>query len=961
MMCLNRLSNIKWFCAIAIVLFQCSVAWSNSFKFHHQTTENGLSHNEVRLIKQDKDGLLWLGTQNGLCAYDGYRYKTFKFDENNEHSLISDKIYSLAPSARGGMWVGTTIGLNYVHSINGPVDRWQDTLSIYTGLNSAHINYLLEDSREQLWVNCSTGNYLYNIPKNKVEKVFDGKGVNSFYEEPDGTFWIAFTDRLVQYDRDNRKEIHSYNIKVRRLEVDQFGILWALGGRSLYQFMPNENRFAKEAISKQIAQGGILNELTFDKNGNIWLSGYGAGVRVYLRDTHELKEYRSNPILQTSISSDDVYSVYTDHSGVVWVGTQEGLDFYDWSRDRFKQWQHIPSDSTSLACNFVQAIARDKSGRLLVGTRDNGVQQAIINGDKAVFRSNIFKGENTRYLRSAYVAGIFTDSRKRTWISTMESGLFMQQNDEPIKRFIYRSNNSSSLASNRIASVIEDRRGRIWVATMSGLCLLDESDGNYKFHRFEHNPYDPKTISLNAIFKVFMDSKGRIWLAINNGGVNLLHEEKDGKIWFERFMHLAADSTSISSNEAFVVFEDSKKQLWAGTSAMGINRITEVEENGKTKFKFKAYTEADGLADNEVNSVLEDEFGYLWIATNRGLSRFNPKTETFVNYNTYDGVVKGKFRKNAAWRDNDGTMYFGGAGGINSFKPTEFPVNNFVPTIKVTSLFIDQEEVEVGKALADNIVLNERLNPNATIHLKYPQNRFRLKMAALSYASVRRNQYQWKMDDIDNSWNSYKGNEPEIVYADLPKGKYQLQIKVANNDGKWQPKPYVLNIEVSGENNWLVLILSLVGAGILVILILKFRKTTIEPIALDNISEKKKELEVPKEAQLVIDELNRLMNEEKLYLNCNLGLNELADILKQTPNQLSAILNDYIGKNFYEYINEFRVEEVKSRLVDPANDSKTILGVAWDCGFNSKSAFNRIFKTTTGMTPSEFQKKHKKS
>ncbi|MCT4646177.1 MAG: helix-turn-helix domain-containing protein, partial [Carboxylicivirga sp.] len=122
----------------------------------------------------------------------------------------------------------------------------------------------------------------------------------------------------------------------------------------------------------------------------------------------------------------------------------------------------------------------------------------------------------------------------------------------------------------------------------------------------------------------------------------------------------------------------------------------------------------------------------------------------------------------------------------------------------------------------------------------------------------------------------------------------------------------------------------------------------------------KKQKEISSEDQELIDRLNLCMAEKNLYRDYKLGLNDLAEELQINPNQLSALLNEQIGKSFYDYINEFRIEEVKKRLVDTAYQNQTILSIAWDCGFNSKSAFNRIFKTLTGLTPSAYQKKYSK-
>lgn len=937
-----------------LLIFLCLICFKSfginkNFPLHHITTEDGLSHNEVRVITQDKDGVLWFGTQNGLCSYDGYDFDVFKYDEKNNRTIKSDKVYSISPSNNNGLWIGTTASLNFLNTVSNEANRWVDTLNIYTGLNQHLIATIFEDENSEVWINSSGCNYRYAPNKQHVELIFKGEKVQSYYAEKDSTFWIALDWRLIQYDRDKREVVKEYPLSIDAMATDRFGILWALGRGGLYQFIPSEDRFQKVVSNLQLKNKGE-RRICADREGNIWTASYGGGVNIYLPKTRDVVHLRSNPLLKESLSSNDVYSLFCDRSGVVWIGTQEGLDFYDWSRHRFVSWQHIPSDSTSLSCNFVQAIARDYKDRLLVGTRDRGVEQAVIVNGRTIFKKNIFKGENAKILSRSYVSSIFSDSKNRIWITTLGGGLFMQPPKGELGRFVYNSSDSMSIPSNSSTSIIEDQRGRIWIATTGGLSLLEDGVDEYRFKNFRHDPYDPQTISLNGIYKVFEDSKGRIWLGINYGGVNLLHEDKDEKIWFERFMHLASDSLSISSNEAFAIFEDESQQIWIGTSASGLNKVVE-DENGR--ISFISYTEDDGLADNEVNSILQDEFGYLWLGTNKGLSKFDEKSKRFVNYSTYDGVVKGKFRKNAAWRDNDGTMYFGGAAGVNSFRPSTFVTNRIAPELRFTSLLIDDVEYRKGDFLDDRIVLAKKLQSGATINLQWPKNRFSVKFSALSYASSQRNEYKWRLLPVDTLWNEMTQKEPFLFFADLPSGNFELQIIASNNDNVWMDSPISLKVNVSRDSllGYIIVIIILVVATVVGIVV-GFRRRSVQ-------KEKAKGVDVPEEFRDYIDRLQQLMVQEKRYLNPNLGLNDLADELNITSNQLSAILNDGIGKNFYEYVNQYRIEAIKELLKDPEQNSKTILAMAWDCGFNSKSAFNRVFKLSTGMTPSEYQRRYK--
>ena len=112
--------------------------------------------------------------------------------------------------------------------------------------------------------------------------------------------------------------------------------------------------------------------------------------------------------------------------------------------------------------------------------------------------------------------------------------------------------------------------------------------------------------------------------------------------------------------------------------------------------------------------------------------------------------------------------------------------------------------------------------------------------------------------------------------------------------------------------------------------------------------------------QAYIDQINGLMTGKKLYLDENLSLKDVSAALSADPNLISYVLNNHVGKSFHDMINNYRIEEVKAKITDPAWNHLSLLGIAMECGFNSKTTFNRVFRQTTGMTPTEFQRMQQK-
>jgi len=954
-------------CAALIFIFLITlcVGWSQEYKFQHITTVDGISHNEVRRIIKDSQGFLWFGTQNGLNRYDGYRFKVFKNVPNDSSNIIGDKIYSLAVP-KDKLWVGTTTGLSIINTVTLGVIPIPNTLKAIEGNN---VLQLFSDGSHKVWASTENENFIIDTESFVVEPILKGYRIASVAKGFDNSYWVGTDKGLLRFDFDKSTIIKKYEIGsfdfygLDEIFTNSYGEVWITLGNKIQRYQSERDRFIEVYSSKS------LNAISENNEGDIFFGSYGNGLLKYTRSTGIFEPLLANPENHLSISSNDVYDVYVDNENIIWVGTQEGLDYYDYSSHRFKSLVHLPDDKNSLRSSFVQTMFQDTDGRFWVGTREGIDCVDFENGYSNPRITHLDMGSKRfESLNNDYVASIYRDSKDRMWIATMSNGLYLIDEKRNIfKHFTQNDTEETSIASSSVRAILEDHLGRIWFGTGGGLSLLIEHNENdYSFENLGYSKLNTNSLPLNDIFSVFEDSKHRIWIGMNRGGVSLL-QEKGGSKNFLRFNHSPSDPKSISNDEVFVIYEDVKQRVWFGTSAAGLNLL---KEDGRSDindgYYFQSYTETDGLSDNEINAILEDDEGDLWVATNKGFSEFNANTETFTNYSTYDGVLKGKFRKNARWKTQDGTLFFGGAAGINYFNPNNFKLNKIIPKPVFLDLLIDGKVIEFGQLLDDSVIISEPLSSGCVVRLPGKDNRFEIEFASLSFASPFRNQYAFKLEGLDKDWRYTTGNDPSARYSKLKAGSYRFYLKAANNDGVWNEKPIYLDIVVRAN----FMDKNIVKIGIVVLFlmslifgVLAFKKYKNSD-QLNDITPKIKKSHKPIDPNLEeenlekIKELNLLMDVDKVYLDSELGLGQLAEKIEVSTNQLSMLLNDYIGKNFYDYINHFRVEEVKKRLKDPNYEKQTLSSIGGDCGFNSKSAFNRIFKNLTGKTPSEYQNMH---
>ncbi len=200
----------------------------------------------------------------------------------------------------------------------------------------------------------------------------------------------------------------------------------------------------------------------------------------------------------------------------------------------------------------------------------------------------------------------------------------------------------------------------------------------------------------------------------------------------------------------------------------------------------REYTEKEGLANNTIHGILEDETDNIWISTNQGISRINLFDNSITNYSSKDGLQNDEFSDGAYYKDEDKILYFGGVNGFNYFNPEKIHLRDFNPSIGLSNLRIFNT--------AQNI--NERINDN-TLKLAYDEAYVTFSFIAHDFINNENCEYDYRLLNFSDEWIN-NGNNPNIVFTKLPPGKYRLEVKVTNGDRVWGgDNIYTLSIDVA--------------------------------------------------------------------------------------------------------------------------------------------------------------------
>ncbi|MBA4055960.1 MAG: hybrid sensor histidine kinase/response regulator, partial [Marivirga sp.] len=361
------------------------------------------------------------------------------------------------------------------------------------------------------------------------------------------------------------------------------------------------------------------------------------------------------------------------------------------------------------------------------------------------------------------------------WVGTIKGLNYCDFKSERIERYFYNDNDTNSLPDDRIYDLEKDTFGNIWIGTYrGGLCRLNRNTKT--FSRFTHTS-DSTSLSADGITYILQDSKEDLWIGTVSG-LNKKNKNEDTFIRLE----------SPNQNGLYVlcIYEDKKGRIWVGTRDTGLKLKIHGSNN------FRTLSAEDGLAGNTVNGILEDSMGILWISTESGLSRLDPTTFKFDNYNKNDGLACSEFNFNSFHKNEDGLMYFGGYNGIVKFHPDSIRKNTTLPALTFTKLRLFNKEIPIDAS--GRGMLRKSLAKTDNLTFDYTQNIFSIEFASLNFIHPGKNKYAYQLVGFEDEWNYV--NDPVATYMNLSPGRYSLLVKGSNNDDVWNTEPIELNIIV---------------------------------------------------------------------------------------------------------------------------------------------------------------------
>ncbi len=782
--------------------------------FEKISLERGLSQATVYCILQDRKGYMWFGTQDGLNRYDGYHFYIYRLEPDNPHSISSIVIRSLYEDRQGNIWVATLGGLNRFDPASEQFTSYQHIPGDSHSLSSSNVSVVTEDTGGNIWVGTDDGLnrldrqtgmfYRYRVQAGQPNSL-SGNRVTALYRDPEkpAVLWVGTDNGLNRFNY--RKEVfkhyktepqrpgslsHNGITTIYRAPGDPEALWIGTAGGGLNRFDLKNETFAlypPMSVPDSGLRGRFISAIFEDAAGALWIGSRGQGLYTLCPERKRVSRHMHDPRDPQSLSSNGVQAIYGDRSGVLWIGTDGGgINKFDRAKEKFVHYQNDPFDPRSLSSNYVFSIFEDSSGTLWVGTYNGGLNR--LDRQKDFLIHYTYNPYNPNSLSNNQVSAIHESPTKPgvVWVGTMGGGLNrFDPKGQHFRRYRYDAGTPGGIGSDMVRCIYEasSEPGILWVGTDGGglnkFVIEDEI-----FTRYNHNPADPGSLGSNLTRAVYEDRWGKLWIATYGGGLDAFDRETET---FSHFRSNPNDPFSLSSDYVQCLYEDRSDNLWVGTGGGGLNKL--IRETGR----FVRYRMKEGLPNEVIYGILEDKNGNLWISTNKGLSRFDPRTETFKNYDTRDGLQSNEFNFGAYFKSRQGEMFFGGINGFNAFYPEQVKRNPYMPQIEITAFHLFNEPVSIGVGKPN--VLQKSISLTDKVELSHQQNVISFEFVALSYTIPEKNQYAYKMEGFDKDW-IYAGDRRFAHYTNLNPGKYVFRVKGSNNDGVWNEEGRSIRIVI---------------------------------------------------------------------------------------------------------------------------------------------------------------------
>nr|MBC8490880.1 hypothetical protein [Bacteroidota bacterium] len=812
-------------------------------EFENLRLFRGQSGITIFSIVQDSIGYMWFGTNKGLFRYDGYNFKRFIHSHDDKNGILNNTIYRMTVDPQGVLWISANNNISNYDPVTDSFIHFTGDSLRSSSLLESRIFSMASDSNS-IWIGTNK-NDLYQMRKSDgtlkhislSQKNIDNSKKPQIHElciDNEGFLWIGRSDNI-------------YTVNTSTMQIEKFNPLGINSTESIYQnvraiHINNTNdiwfganydalsNFVQDTIrnyrfsngDREITQSSFVQDITAEKNGNLWIGTTKNGLVYYNRETGNFTYAHGNNDKITGIDNPSVNKVFVDKSGTIWVGTIKTGLFKSKQSYSFYNYETIINPDDSSKNDYIVEIRECSDGNIVLGLDGNGI--AFFEPETKLFK--FFKNQNNdpHSLSSDHVNSIHVDDDSIIWIGT-SLGL-NSFNTRTQKFHNYKPNPDMTQYdwSNNVSNIFKSSDGCLWISTYDGfLYLFDRQNLTYSSKYYYnsdivYSDYTNYTKYEEAISCITEDQTGILWIGTVSSGIRTF--DLKTRKFLNNYLLLSDIIESIYPIKDILV--DSDNNIWVGTPGQGLFKYDRFTDN------FINYKDIERLISNHITTILEDSLHNLWLGTNAGIILFDRFAQSFTPFDIEENIkfydlsmcdglqkrlIKGTISYGKYPVSNSqgivtktGEIYFGGPNGFTRFDPKIISDINPSPMI-ITDFKIFDESQSFDK----------QINEIKELNLTYQDYIFTLVFTLTDYNNPVKNRYAYWLEGFEKNWH-YSGSDNHVTYFNIPPGKYILKAKGCNSSGIWNTNPLAIKINISPpfwKTWWFRILMFLSTAGII--------------------------------------------------------------------------------------------------------------------------------------------------
>lgn len=889
----------------------------------------------VRALYRDSSGFCWLGADRQLLRFDGSHLVDFPLPSDYEGTFY---ITSIGEVSGRFMVAGTTVGLWRVPDREG-----HPVFSRIFPKEIRAVNCINVTDSVTMAIGSSEGLHIYEYPSEKLKSVyFDSQrhsaanNVRAAVREHGVLFTVTGTGIFI---------VDLRTLKHKRLVADSSmadatSVAYC-DGRLFVGSLTSGLRVFDATDGRVLGSVdvgcNVVTSLSKRKNGPLFVGTDGNGVIAIDCSDLSVREHLEKRTPKGGLlTSNQVYAVMACSHGELWVGYYQGAADYSLHlNDNFRVYD-IPGvlDTHGLT---IRTISLSEKGFML-GTRTGFYY--ISPDRKTVRHVGVPRLRSDMVLAIHQAGGLY-------YIGTYGGGCMVY---DPLTDTLGElpADGENVLGKGHIFSIASDRNGTLWFGTSEG--LIAYRDGKIAGHYTESGSRLPD----NNVYEIFFDSTGKGWVGTGRGMAVI--DPAGGSLRTDLFPEGFINSRSI-------------RYVYEGTGG----RLYFVPEKGPltvSNLDMTDFQDVDPELFNnaEIRSVIEDNDGQMWVTTNNSIFRWD-KDKVSKRFGFADGILNPAFISGNPVKDSDGMIWVGNPDGLLSFNPAriEEPADN--SPIAITGITCDDR-------FSDEMYFRTGKDGHYHIDLDSKPHILKVDFSDFLYSKPETTNYEYSTDGV--TWKK-SSSEMSFILYNLDWGRNVVMLRNTQNKGN----------EIKLEINvpypvwyWVVLVsVSAIVVVVVALVVMRRRRERMaeeeddvwtpsyegqdpgagdenvsKPEAAENQDRKKYSSHRLSETdrQDIRERLDKVIEERKPYLDQNLTIGDLSELIDISSHRLSQYFSQCLNQNFYDFINRYRVEEFKRLVQDEKTRSFTLSALSTKAGFTSRSTFFRYFKKFEGITPAEY-------